>query len=63
MEKANNKNEGEINDGKVEEKQINELFAAIKKQMMLIDILKKQKTHVIASTVFKYCESDFTKLL
>lgn len=29
----------------------------------MIDVLKKQKVHLIASTVFKYCEEDFTKLL
>lgn len=31
--------------------------------MELIDVLKRQKTHLIASTVFKYCEADFSKLL
>ena len=50
-------------DNKKEEKQIVDLFHAIKKQMELIDVLKRQKTHLIASTVFKYCESDFSKLL
>lgn len=49
--------------GKREEKQVNDLFAAIKKQMQLIDVLKKQKVHLMASTIFKYCEEDFSKLL
>ena len=44
------------NDTKKDEKQIQELFAAIKKQMALIDVLKRQKVHIVASTVFKYCE-------
>lgn len=39
------------------------MFMAIKKQLALIDVLKKQKVHVVASTVFKYCEEDFSKLL
>jgi hypothetical protein len=40
-----------------------ELFNAIKKQLALIDILKRQKVHVIASTVFKYCEEEFEQVL
>lgn len=31
--------------------------------MQLIDVLKKQKVHLMASTVFKYCEEDFSHLL
>lgn len=46
-----------------DEKQIGELFNAIKKQMSLIDVLKRQKVHLIASTVFKHCEEDFEKVL
>jgi hypothetical protein len=38
-----------------DEKHIGELFNAIKKQMALIDVLKRQKVHLIASTVFKHC--------
>jgi hypothetical protein len=49
--------------GKREEKQLNDLFVAIKKQMQMIDVLKKQKVHLMASTIFKYCEEDFAKLL
>lgn len=50
-------------DGKKEERQIGELFSAVKKQMALIHVLKKQKVHIIASTIFKYCEEEFEKLL
>jgi len=39
------------------------LFNAIKKQLALVDILKRQKVHVVASTVFKYCEDEFEKVL
>jgi hypothetical protein len=46
-----------------DEKQIVDLFNAIKKQFALIDVLKRQKMHLIASTVFKYCEDDFNKVL
>jgi hypothetical protein len=42
---------------------LNDLFLAIKKQMQMIDVLKKQKVHLMASTIFKYCEEDFAKLL
>lgn len=31
--------------------------------MQLIDVLKKQKVHLMASTIFKYCEEDFSRLL
>ncbi len=46
-----------------DQKQIGELFNAIKKQMALIDVLKRQKVHLIASTVFKHCEEEFEKVL
>lgn len=46
-----------------DEKQLNDLFLAIKKQMQMVDVLKKQKVHLMASTIFKYCEEDFAKLL
>jgi hypothetical protein len=63
MEKGGARNEENMEGGKREEKQINELFMAIKKQMQLIDVLKKQKVHLVASTIFKYCEDDFGRLL
>lgn len=46
-------------DTQKEEKQIQELFGAIKKQMALIDVLKRQKVHIVASTIFRFCEEDF----
>lgn len=55
MEKGSSHQEESAEAGKREERQINDLFAAIKKQMHLIDILKKQKVHLMASTIFKYC--------
>ena len=63
MEKGSQKVEEAVDNAKRDEKQLNELFSAVKKQMQLIDVLKKQKVHLIASTVFKYCEEDFTALL
>lgn len=56
MDKAGSHPEEHTDSGKREEKQINDLFGAIKKQMQLIDVLKKQKVHLMASTIFKYCE-------
>lgn len=56
MEKGGSHTEENSDLGKREEKQVNDLFAAIKKQMQLIDVLKKQKVHLMASTIFKYCE-------
>jgi hypothetical protein len=62
MEKGNKKEEV-TDSSKRDEKQLNDLFLAIKKQMQMIDVLKKQKVHLMASTIFKYCEEDFGKLL
>jgi hypothetical protein len=59
----NNKDTMKLEDNKRDEKQIVDLFNAIKKQFALIDVLKRQKMHLIASTVFKYCEDDFNKVL
>lgn len=52
-----------LEDNKKEEKQIVDLFNAVKKQFALIDVLKRQKMHLVASTVFKYCEDDFNRVL
>jgi hypothetical protein len=40
------------NENKRLEKQIHELLQAFKKQLRLIDILKRQKTHLIAGQIF-----------
>ena len=63
MQKNSKKGDDLVDTSKRDEKQLNDLFLAIKKQMQLIDVLKKQKVHLMASTIFKYCEEDFTKLL
>jgi hypothetical protein len=55
MDKAGQKGDDLADNTKRDEKQLNDLFLAIKKQMQLIDVLKKQKVHLIAATVFKYC--------
>lgn len=55
MEKSGQKSDDLADTSKRDEKQLNDLFIAIKKQMQMIDVLKKQKVHLIASTVFKYC--------
>jgi len=52
-----------LEDNKKEERQIIDLFNAVKKQFALIDVLKRQKMHLVASTVFKYCEDEFNKVL
>ena len=58
-----NKTQTSEGDTQKDERQIQELFNAIKKQMALIDILKRQKVHIVASTVFKYCEEEFEQVL
>ncbi len=35
----------------------------IERMFALIDVLKRQKMHLVASTVFKYCEDDFNRVL
>ena len=45
------------------EKQKIELFNTFKKQLKLIDILKRQKTHLEAAYLFNYSEEDFLKSL
>jgi len=44
-------------------KQKNELLSAFRKQLKLIDILKKQKIHLEAAKVLQFTESQFIKTL
>ncbi len=51
------------NENKALKRQRMELLSAFKKQMKLIDILKKQKIHIEAAKVLEISERNFTKSL
>ncbi|KAL4510505.1 hypothetical protein ABPG72_004659 [Tetrahymena utriculariae] len=45
------------------DRQIQELLNAFKKQLRLIDILKRQKNHLIAGQIFAYTEEQFVSAI
>lgn len=56
-------NESLQQENKLFEKQRNELLQGVKKQLKLIDILKRQRTHLEAAQLFHYTQNEFLKTL
>jgi aminoglycoside N3'-acetyltransferase len=45
------------------ERQRNELLAAFRKQLKLVDVLKRQKLHIESAKLLSYTEAEFSKTL
>ena len=50
-------------ENKILEKQRNELLLGFKKQLKLVDILKRERTHLEAAQLFHYTQNEFMKTL